>query len=241
MRNKFLLTRFILLLTLLSVLLCSCGKGELTSSDLSLQAATTEAISAVSSQTSAAETSGNDTSRQTSSAKETAAAQASAETIADSSLGGTSSGSSSGSTVSDPDAEHSQENTSSESGQTYETQAQAESPAAAVSTMPEASQDVPQVHTCLIIVDAGGDMGVLYSGNISFEGTASVYDILTRTGVVLTGDSSYISAINGLAEKQHGPMSGWLYTVNDVMPMVSCGGYSVNDGDYIYWYYQYDE
>jgi len=47
----------------------------------------------------------------------------------------------------------------------------------------------------------------------------------------------YIQGINHLYEKNAGPLSGWMYSVNDKKPGVGCDGYKVKDGDQIVWQY----
>ena len=49
-------------------------------------------------------------------------------------------------------------------------------------------------------------------GGFSYGST--VYDALCATGASVSGSSYYVSAINGLAEKQCGNGSGWTYAVN---------------------------
>ena len=108
-------------------------------------------------------------------------------------------------------------------------------------TTPEPTTPEVKLTTCHVTVDGGGDAGVFYSGYISFEGELSVFDLLVKTGVSYDGNSTYVREINGLREKEHGPMSGWLYQVNGKTPMIACGSYFPKDGDEIYWWYQYDE
>ena len=102
-------------------------------------------------------------------------------------------------------------------------------------------ESTAQVYSCNITIDGGEELGIIFSGTIEYTGSASVYDILCKSGADIIGSSYYISAINGLAEKEHGAMSGWLYQVNGETPMVSCGAYKVEDGDSIYWFYRYDD
>ena len=52
-----------------------------------------------------------------------------------------------------------------------------------------------------------------------------------------TGYGTYVAAIGGLAEKEHGSQSGWMYSVNGSAPNVSCGKYVLKDGDTVSWYY----
>ncbi|MCQ2512052.1 MAG: DUF4430 domain-containing protein [Lachnospiraceae bacterium] len=89
-----------------------------------------------------------------------------------------------------------------------------------------------------ITVDAGAYGGIQSSCYLSFSYQPTVYDALCNCGVGFEGSSYYIKSINGLAEKQHGAMSGWLYSVNGYSPMETCGSYYLNSGDSVYWWYQ---
>ena len=47
----------------------------------------------------------------------------------------------------------------------------------------------------------------------------------------------YVSSIGGLAEKEHGAMSGWVYAVNGHEPNTACSNYELHDGDSLVWTY----
>lgn len=66
---------------------------------------------------------------------------------------------------------------------------------------------------------------------------ATVYDALCATGASISGSSYYVSAINGLAEKQCGNGSGWTYAVNGSFPGKACGRYTLSGGESISWIY----
>lgn len=59
---------------------------------------------------------------------------------------------------------------------------------------------------------------------------------MSYTGSVALGNV-YVSSIAGLAEKVHGPLSGWKYSVNGQYPMVSCAEYILKSNDEIVWEY----
>lgn len=69
----------------------------------------------------------------------------------------------------------------------------------------------------------------------------TVYDVLkeacSENGIRLTASNStfgiYVSGINNIDEKDCGKNSGWTYWVNGNMPMVTCGKYTVNNGNEI--------
>lgn len=89
-----------------------------------------------------------------------------------------------------------------------------------------------------ITVDGSmGGRGIFVSTTVSLWEGATVYDALCACGVAFSGNSGYIRSINGLAEFDAGPGSGWLYSVNGVTPSVSCGSYALSNGDSVYWRY----
>ena len=51
------------------------------------------------------------------------------------------------------------------------------------------------------------------------------------------GITVYVSSINGLAEMEYGPMSGWKYKVNGQMYSKGAGQYLVKSGDHVEWFY----
>ena len=80
-----------------------------------------------------------------------------------------------------------------------------------------------------------------YNSDMPLKEGATAYSILSETGLSYKktgfGSATYVRAINGLAEKDHGPLSGWMYKVNGVAPNISAGGYKLKKGDQIVWYY----
>lgn len=70
---------------------------------------------------------------------------------------------------------------------------------------------------------------------------ATVYDALMSCGLSVNANGStfgtYVSAIGGLAEKEHGGMSGWQYAVNGSTPGISCSAFKLSDGDAVSWFY----
>ena len=53
-------------------------------------------------------------------------------------------------------------------------------------------------------------------------------------------NSNYIEGIHNLYEFDCGPLSGWMYRVNDWFPNYGCSRYQLNDGDRIEWLYTCD-
>ena len=52
---------------------------------------------------------------------------------------------------------------------------------------------------------------------------------------------AYIEGIDGLYERDHGGLSGWVYYVNGESPSVSCGSYQLKDGDTIAFHYSLEQ
>ncbi len=95
--------------------------------------------------------------------------------------------------------------------------------------------------TVSITVDGSSAGAGSSSATISLPAGATVYDALASCGVSYnaqaTGYGMYVSSIGGLAEKDHGGMSGWMYSVDGVTPNVACSSYTLSGGESIYWWY----
>lgn len=73
----------------------------------------------------------------------------------------------------------------------------------------------------------------------------TVYDALVQAaqarniefGARGTAYGMYVYEIDYLAEKDASAYSGWMYSVNGVVPNISCAGYTLKDGDRIVWFY----
>lgn len=79
------------------------------------------------------------------------------------------------------------------------------------------------------------------SGTFTFNEGATAYDALCALGLSVNAHGSsygtYVAAIGGLAEKEHGGTSGWMYSVNGVAPNTACSNYVLSNGDSVVWYY----
>ena len=82
-----------------------------------------------------------------------------------------------------------------------------------------------------------GYAATLYRDTITLKKGSTAYDALQAMGLAIGGNSTYVSSIGGLAEKQLGKTSGWMYEVNGTTPMTSCGNCKLSDGDTLRWYY----
>ncbi|MCD8316156.1 MAG: DUF4430 domain-containing protein, partial [Eggerthellaceae bacterium] len=69
--------------------------------------------------------------------------------------------------------------------------------------------------------------GIRDAQNVALPEGSSAYDALAATGFSLGGSSSYVSSIGGLAEFACGSKSGWVYSVNGVIPNKSAGSYKL--------------
>ena len=78
-------------------------------------------------------------------------------------------------------------------------------------------------------------------GTFTFNEGATAYDALCALGLSVNAHGSsygtYVAAIGGLAEKEHGGTSGWMYSVNGVTPNTACSNYVLSNGDSVVWYY----
>lgn len=91
---------------------------------------------------------------------------------------------------------------------------------------------------------------ILETTEMEFAPGESVFDILLRATkdrnihMEFRDDNlysgKYIEGINYLYEMDAGPLSGWMYKVNDLFPNYGCAAYKVNDGDRIVWIYTCD-
>ena len=103
------------------------------------------------------------------------------------------------------------------------------------------SQESSQVTVSVTVTSSAVGNPVSASGTFTFNKGATVYDALCSLGVSVnaygTSYGTYVAGIGGLAEKEHGGKSGWMYSVNGSTPMVACSGYKLSNGDKVVWYY----
>ena len=95
--------------------------------------------------------------------------------------------------------------------------------------------------TIRVSIDGTSAGGGYRDATVTLEPGANVYDALLATGAGVNARGSaygtYVAAIDGLAEKDHGGMSGWVYAVNGVEPQTACSNYTLSDGDVVAWLY----
>lgn len=103
------------------------------------------------------------------------------------------------------------------------------------------SQESNYVTVTVSVTSSAVGNPVSSGGTFTFNEGATVYDALCALGLSVNARGSsygtYVSAIGGLAEKQYGGTSGWMYSVNGRTPMTACSNYVLSNGDNVVWYY----
>ncbi len=103
------------------------------------------------------------------------------------------------------------------------------------------SQESNYVTVTVSVTSSAAGNPVSSGGTFTFNEGATVYDALCALGLSVNAHGSsygtYVAAIGGLAEKEHGSTSGWMYSVNGVTPMTACSNYVLSNGDNVVWYY----
>lgn len=103
------------------------------------------------------------------------------------------------------------------------------------------SQESGYVTVTVSVTSSAVGNPVSSGGTFTFNEGATVYDALCALGLSVNAHGSsygtYVAAIGGLAEKQYGGTSGWMYSVNGATPMTACSNYVLSNGDNVVWYY----
>lgn len=103
------------------------------------------------------------------------------------------------------------------------------------------SQESNYVTVTVSVTSSAVGNPVSSGGTFTFNEGATVYDALCALGLSVNAHGSsygtYVSAIGGLAEKQYGGTSGWMYSLNGTTPMTACSNYVLSNGDNVVWYY----
>lgn len=103
------------------------------------------------------------------------------------------------------------------------------------------SQQPSYVTVTVSVTSSSVGNPVSSGGTFTFNEGATVHDALCALGLSVNAHGSsygtYVSAIGGLAEKQYGGTSGWMYSVNGTTPMTACSNYVLSNGDDVVWYY----
>lgn len=105
----------------------------------------------------------------------------------------------------------------------------------------DGSQQPGYVTVTVSVTSSAVGNPVSSSGTFTFNKGATVYDALCALGLSVnargTSYGTYVAAIGGLAEMEHGDKSGWMYSVNGEAPMTACSNYVLSNGDNVVWYY----
>ena len=105
----------------------------------------------------------------------------------------------------------------------------------------DGSQQSGYVTVTVSVTSSAVGNPVSSGGTFTFNEGATVYDALCALGLSVNAHGSsygtYVAAIGGLAEKEHGGTSGWMYSVNGVTPNTACSNYVLKNGDNVVWYY----
>lgn len=103
------------------------------------------------------------------------------------------------------------------------------------------SQESGYVTVTVSVTSSAVGNPVSSGGTFTFNKGATAYDALCALGLSVNAHGSsygtYVAAIGGLAEKEHGGTSGWMYSVNGVAPNTACSNYVLHNGDSVVWYY----
>lgn len=83
----------------------------------------------------------------------------------------------------------------------------------------------------------GGSGTVLADTAVTLPAGSSVYDALAACGIFFAGSGGYVSAIGGLAERDCGGASGWMYQVNGAFAGTGAGSYELSGGELVRWIY----
>lgn len=80
-----------------------------------------------------------------------------------------------------------------------------------------------------------------YNKKLSYKKGETAYTLLKRSKLKLKtkgfGPFLYVSSINGLAEKTHGNLSGWMYKVGKKAPNIGANAYKLKANTKVTWYY----
>lgn len=118
-----------------------------------------------------------------------------------------------------------------------------------VTAAPSSEEDntTPSTKTVTVSIVGDNSMGALLSNfSVTVPQGASVFTILRDVceernitlGYTGSGETAYISSVNGLAEFDYGASSGWMYQVNGKKPAIGIGQYIPVNGDRIALYYE---
>jgi len=88
--------------------------------------------------------------------------------------------------------------------------------------------------------DSASGTKVFFEGYLNLNSNETAYTLLQRTGLTLGTRGTYVYSIDGLAELDYGPNSGWKYRVNGVFPMMGASNFTVKNNDRVEWLFTLD-
>lgn len=113
-----------------------------------------------------------------------------------------------------------------------------------------AAPSKPAAKYVTLTIDAtkGGDGVVASSKRVEICEGDTVYSVLKsycdKNNIILAASKSgkgvYVSAIDGVAQFDNGPQSGWIYSVDGVFSQQDCNSYKLKGGENIKWVYTTD-
>ena len=119
-----------------------------------------------------------------------------------------------------------------------------------VANTPEVPVEDPAEKLAVMMTIRGleGSPAILPAHSVPWEPGDTVLDLLIRVTREQRihmahrgrGRTGYVEGIDNLYEFDHGPASGWVYSVNGIFPDRSAGGREADQGDEIVWWYTLD-
>ena len=142
----------------------------------------------------------------------------------------------------EPETTQSQQTSQSQSqSQSRQQSGQQTTPTPTPTPEPEPEPAQPETLSVTLTVDGSAAGVASWSKGLSLEPGSTVYDALCaadgNVNARSTGYGIYVVGIDGLAEKDHGAKSGWMYAVNGSYPNTACSNYRLKSGDSVTWVY----
>ena len=108
-----------------------------------------------------------------------------------------------------------------------------------------AADAAAQMKVTVVVDSTSVDSPVSYDEQVALEEGATVLDALEALAtqedfsynMTDSAYGAYVSAIDGLAEREHGDQSGWTYTVNGEMVSDAASDCVLSEGDSVEWTY----
>lgn len=121
---------------------------------------------------------------------------------------------------------------------------------ATVEETPDETETVEEVAVEMISLSINGpeEVGQFYTTSMPFIEGESAFEALVRAGdldglyieYTGSGKGAYVQGIEDYFEFDHGPVSGWLYSVNNEFPQVGTGRFELSPSDQLVFHYTKD-